>query len=139
MNWQSGWIFWSESTPCWPVATHSWGMTICPSQQPAVCWTAIRATRRLRRQYADSLVAVGRLTEASREYEQLVGMYGEKVPVDVLKRSFSLRFVEAVRKSDKQSRAWEQLETSLNVLERSVPNDDPWVPLMKAEFLAQKR
>ena len=90
-----------------------------------------------RRQYADSLLAVGRLSEASREYEQLVGMYGKNVPVDVLKRSFSLRFVEAVRKSDKQSRAWDQLATTLNVLEPSVPND-PWVPLMKAELLFQK-
>ena len=69
-----------------------------------------------RRQYADSLLAVGRLSEASREYEQLVGMYGETVPVDVLKRSFSLRFVEAVRKSDKQSLG---MGPTRNNLERS--------------------
>ena len=111
-----------------------------------LCLTASRrvldnnlADKDARRQYAESLFAAGRLPEASNEYEQLVQMYGQAVPmpVDVFKQLVVLRFIAAVRQSDKQKEALEQLEQTLNAFERFSPKD-PWKPQMRAEIFAQK-
>ena len=78
-----------------------------------LCLTAFRrvldnnlADKDARKQYAESLFAAGRLPEASTEYEQLVQMYGQAVPVDVFKQLVFLRLIAAVHSPTSKKKHW---------------------------------
>ncbi len=93
--------------------------------------------REARKFYAESLAAAGRLSEAASEYDQLVKLYGNAIPLDVLKRRFELRLSVSLRKRDTRTSTWQQLDQELNAIQGFEPND-PWAPTMKAEVLAQR-
>ncbi len=93
---------------------------------------------RAHKDYAEALISVGRWPEAIHEYDQILSMLGAKVPLEIFKRYFFLKFRSTLRQP-RVDRDWASLMAMLKGFEEKVPND-PWFPIMRAEVaLAEEK
>ncbi|MHB0956102.1 MAG: tetratricopeptide repeat protein [Pirellulaceae bacterium] len=86
-----------------------------------------------RRDYAEALSNVGQVTEAMRQYDQVLETLraqGASISVDLYKRIYELGLAATLRQPRGQ-RNMAKLQDLLNAIETAAPND-PWVPIRRA-------